>query len=115
MNLYKLTPAPKRIVRSGFRRLFEEAEIAKFTPQEVREYGASKKAYRDIKNSIDPAKNQGKEEGLAEGIEIGREKEAIKEGRKEGEKKAEKKERIEADAENSSAFAGYRDFLPKHR
>ena len=60
----------------GFDRLFEEAEIAKFTPQEVREYEASKKAYRDIKNSIDTAKNQGKEEGLAEGIEIGK-----KEGR----------------------------------
>ena len=51
----------------GFDRLFEEAEIAKFTPQEMREYEASKKAYRDIKNSIDTAK----QEGLAEGIEIG--------------------------------------------
>ena len=33
--------------------LFEEAEIAKFSPKEVREYEASKMAYRDIKNSID--------------------------------------------------------------
>ena len=55
---------------------YKEPEIAKFTPLEVREYEASKKAYRDIKNSIDTAKNQGKEEGLAEGIEIGK-----KEGR----------------------------------
>ena len=39
-----------------FDRLFEEAEIAKFTPQEMREYEASKMAYRDIKNSIDTAK-----------------------------------------------------------
>ena len=46
-----------------FDRLFEEAEIAKFTPQEMREYEASKMAYRDIKNSIDTAK----QEGLAEG------------------------------------------------
>ena len=76
----------------GFDRLFEEAEIAKFTPQEVREYEASKKAYRDIKNSIDTAKNQGKEEGLAEGIEIGK-KETRKEGRKEG--------RIEANTETA--------------
>ena len=36
----------------------------------MREYEASKKAYRDIKNSIDTAK----QEGLAEGIEIGMEK-----------------------------------------
>ena len=35
--------------------------------EEMREYEASKKAYRDIKNSIDTAK----QEGLAEGIEIG--------------------------------------------
>ena len=35
----------------GFERLFEEAEIAKFTPQEMREYEASMKAYRDINNS----------------------------------------------------------------
>ena len=31
----------------GFDRLFEEAEIAKFTPQEMREYETSKMAYRD--------------------------------------------------------------------
>ena len=55
---------------TDFDRLFEEAEIAKFTPQEMREYEASKKAYRDIKNSIDTAK----QEGLAEGLEIGMEK-----------------------------------------
>ena len=53
-----------------FDRLFEEAEIAKFTPQELWEYEASKMAYRDIKNSIDTAK----QEGLAEGMELGMEK-----------------------------------------
>ena len=53
-----------------FDRLFKEAEIAKFTPQEMREYEASKMAYRDIKNSIDTAK----QEGLAEGMELGMEK-----------------------------------------
>ena len=48
-----------------FDRLFEEAEIAKFSPLEMREYEASKKAYRDIKNSVDTAKR----EGIAEGME----------------------------------------------
>ena len=43
----------------------EEAEIAKFTPQELREYEASKIAYRDIKNSVDTAKRA----GIAEGME----------------------------------------------
>ena len=56
-----------------FDRLFEEAEIAKFTPQEMREYEASKMAYRDIKNSIDTAK----QEGLAEGMEKGMNQKAL--------------------------------------
>ena len=34
----------------------EEAEIATFTPEELREYEDSLKAYRDIKNSIDTAR-----------------------------------------------------------
>ena len=50
----------------GFDRLFEEAEIAKFTPQEMREYETSKMAYRDIKNSIDTAKQEGKNEKALE-------------------------------------------------
>ena len=73
-NLYKLTQRPKELCDKVFDRLFEEAEIAKFTPQEMREYEASKMAYRDIKNSIDTAKQEGKQEGLAEGMELGMEK-----------------------------------------
>lgn len=60
-----------------------EAEIAKFTPQEIREYEASKKAYRDIKNSIDTAKQEGKQEGLAEGMELGMKK-GMKKGMEKG-------------------------------
>ena len=45
----------------------------------MREYEASKKAYRDIKNSIDTAK----QEGLAEGLEIGMEK-GMKQGMEKG-------------------------------
>ena len=70
-NLYKLTQRPKALCDKVFDRLFEEAEIARFTPQEQREYEASKMAYRDIKNSIDTAKREGKEEGLVEGMEKG--------------------------------------------
>ena len=42
-----------------------------FTPQEMREYEASKMAYRDIKNSIDTAKQEGLAEGMEKGIEKG--------------------------------------------
>ena len=69
-NLYKLTQRPKELCDKVFDRLFEEAEIAKFTPQEMREYETSKMAYRDIKNSVDTAKR----EGIAEGMEKGMEK-----------------------------------------
>ena len=47
--------------------------------EEMREYEASKKAYRDIKNSIDTEK----QEGLAEGLEIGMEK-GMKQGMEKG-------------------------------
>ena len=57
----------------GFDRLFEEAEIAKFTLQEMREYETSKMAYRDIKNSVDTAKR----EGIAEGMEKGMNQKAL--------------------------------------
>ena len=55
----------------GFDRLFEEAEIAKLTPQEMREYETSKMAYRDIKNSVDTAKREGIAEGMEKGMELG--------------------------------------------
>ena len=45
----------------------EEAEIATFTPEELREYEDSLKAYRDIKNSIDTARREGHMEGRVEG------------------------------------------------
>ena len=51
----------------------EEAEIAKFTPVELKEYEDSLKAYRDIKNSIDTARKEGRVEGrLEEKIAIAR-------------------------------------------
>ena len=71
----------------GFDRLFEEAEIAKFTPQEMREYETSKMAYRDIKNSVDTAKREGIAEGMEKGMELGMAKgkqEGLAEGMEKG-------------------------------
>ena len=78
-NLSKLSQRPKELCDKVFDRLFEEAEIAKFSPLEMREYEASKKAYRDIKNSVDTAKR----EGIAEGMEKGMEK-SMKQGMEKG-------------------------------
>ena len=41
----------------------------RYTPQELREYEASKIAYRDIKNSVDTAKREGISEGMEKGME----------------------------------------------
>ena len=53
-------------------RVSEERYISLLTDfgfkQELREYEDSLKAYRDIKNSIDTAKEEGREEGRVEGI-----------------------------------------------
>lgn len=53
-------------------RLSEERYISLLTDfgfkQELREYEDSLKAYRDIRNSIDTAKEEGREEGRVEGI-----------------------------------------------
>ena len=40
----------------------EEAEIAKFTPVELKEYEDSLKTYRDLKNSLDTAEEKGRVE-----------------------------------------------------
>ncbi len=50
-----------------FEKLFETAEIAKFTPDQVLSYEDSLKYYRDMKNLLDTAKEEGKIEGLIEG------------------------------------------------
>ena len=90
-NLSTLEKRPKALRDKVFDRLFEEAEIAKFTPTELREYEDSRKAYRDLKNSLDTAlrdgfmqgMEQGLEQGMAQGLEQGMAK-GIEKGREEG-------------------------------
>ena len=78
-NLSRLDKRPAALKEKIFSKLFGEAEIAKFTPTELKEYEDSLKAYRDVKNSIDTALEKGREEGRAEGRAEGR-----VEGREEG-------------------------------
>ena len=82
-NLSRLDKRPAALKEKIFSKLFGEAEIAKFTPTELKEYEDSLKAYRDVKNSIDTALEKGREEGRAEGREEGR-AEGREEGRVEG-------------------------------
>jgi predicted transposase/invertase (TIGR01784 family) len=78
-NLNRLDRVPDRLRERIFEKLFEVAEIARFTPEQMQSYEDSLKYYRDIKNSLDTAR----EEGFLEGEQKGRE-----EGLKEGELKS---------------------------
>ena len=99
-NISYLDKRPDSFRERVFSKLFDEAEIARFNPQELHEYEDSLKAYRDIKNSIDTALELGREqgrvegrvEGRAEGIEQGR-AEGIEQGRVEGIEQGRAKER----------------------
>jgi predicted transposase/invertase (TIGR01784 family) len=59
-NLNKLERIPEKLQEKIFERLFKTAEIAKFNPEQVNSYEDSLKYYRDIKNSLDTAREEGK-------------------------------------------------------
>lgn len=65
-NLNKLDRIPDKLRERIFDKLFETAEIAKFSPEQIRSYEDSLKYYRDLKNSLDTAKEEGKIEGKIE-------------------------------------------------
>jgi predicted transposase/invertase (TIGR01784 family) len=73
-NLNRLDKVPDKLRERVFEKLFETAEIAKFTPDQIRSYEDSLKYYRDLKNSLDTAKEEGIEIGVGKGIELGVEK-----------------------------------------
>ena len=66
-NLKMLDRLPDKLRERVFEKMFAAAEIAKLTKEEYEQYIMSLKIYRDNKNSIDTAREEGKEEGLAEG------------------------------------------------
>lgn len=78
-NLATLLERPAALQERVFTRLFEAAEIAKFTKRELYEYEDSLKNFRDMYSVIATAEMKGVEKGRAEGREEGR-----AEGREEG-------------------------------
>ncbi len=60
---------PQALQDRVFQKLFETAEIAKFTPDEKNKYEESLKYYRDLKNVVDTSFDEGKAE---RNIEIAR-------------------------------------------
>ena len=58
-NLEKLERIPVEIKEKIFLKLFKTAEIAKLDKQQFKKYQESLNAYRDIKNSVDTAREEG--------------------------------------------------------
>ena len=85
-NLSRLLERPKALQERVFTKLFEAAEIAKFTKAEYDSYEESLKVDRDWLNTNETAKIKSKEEGSEEGF---------KEGEKIGIEKGEKKKAME--------------------
>ena len=70
-NLKRLDRLPDKLRERIFEKMFSVAEIAKLSKEEYKQYIVSLNAYRDIKNSIDTARDEGKAEGKAEGLAEG--------------------------------------------
>lgn len=71
--LSQLQDRPQKLQNKIFKKVFEVAEIAKFTPKEREAYEESLKFYRDINNIVDTSREEGREEGREErNIEIAR-------------------------------------------
>ena len=62
-----LLERPKALQERIFARLFEQAEVARFTPQERNEYVASKKEYWDAYSIASTSYNKGLAKGEAKG------------------------------------------------
>ena len=62
-NLSRLFERPAALQERVFTRLFEQAEIARFTPDESRIYEESLKQYRDMSNTIASAERRGENKG----------------------------------------------------
>ena len=61
-NLKRLDNIPDKLREKIFEKIFETAEIAKLSSEEYEQYVISLKTYRDYKNSIDTAREEGKAE-----------------------------------------------------
>lgn len=85
--LWKLDSRPQVLKELVFEKLFEVAEVSKFSVGERAAYEESLKVYRDLNNVVDTARGEaeekGRKKGLKEGIKKGR-KEGIEKGRKQG-------------------------------
>ncbi|NCD03832.1 MAG: hypothetical protein EOM00_12750, partial [Clostridia bacterium] len=66
-HLSELEDTPEQFNEGIFAKLFGEAEIARFDKKQLMAYDESLKYYRDLKNSVDTAREEGEIIGLEKG------------------------------------------------
>ena len=74
-NLVLLQELPARLQERIFAKICQVAELAQYNEDERRAYHDSVKYYRDLKNSIDTALEEGEARGEARGLAKGRQEE----------------------------------------
>jgi len=73
-NLKRLDRLPDKLREKVFEKIFAAAEIAKLSEEEFNRYADSLKTYRDWKNSLDTARDEGEAKGKIEGLAEGEQK-----------------------------------------
>jgi len=68
-NLSRLLERPKALQDRIFQKLFEQAEIAKYSEAERRLYEASQKEYWDYTSTLETAERKGEIKGLQQGVQ----------------------------------------------
>ena len=81
-NLYRLLERPKALQDRIFKKLFEQAEIARYSEAERWEYEESRKVFWDNYSVMKTAIKKSLAEGFAKGREEGREEEKLNTARK---------------------------------
>ena len=81
-NLYRLLERPKALQDRIFTKLFEQAEIARYSETERRQYEESKKVFWDNYSVLKTAELKGEMKGREEGREEGRKEGSIDIARK---------------------------------
>jgi predicted transposase/invertase (TIGR01784 family) len=76
-HLDKLQDIPQKLREKIFKKLFNQAELAKLNPQEMRTYDESLKVYWDNYSVLQTAKHEGREQGREEGRQEGASEKAL--------------------------------------
>lgn len=71
-NLSRLLERPMALQDRVFKKLFEQAEIARYSESERRQYEESKKMFWDNYSTIKTAEEKGVQKGMQEGLRLGR-------------------------------------------